>query len=478
MIQTPRTGLAMALLGVVEADFSAEPPASNNPLLTEKHSRLKAEFTRLRQSLTDKDISGFVVFQQASGTRSEEGKLPRGSDGIERLLAQEKARVANIVKRDQARVAQFKEQMKENVRQMVRGEMQRKQLDKDRKAQALKFTDKMNILKASRAKLAQEHELNGLKKREAKAQLMRQMEEKAQLVKTELLESIKSKLAAVARKRDAYRESKKLEALEYCKRLDGVHAHVRAMDLRATREAEGLVQHQQTREEEIKQRRQLLIAAWVRRAREHGERFAKRIEAKAALYAKDFEKREFVAANTEKEFLSVRARIAENRRLLRESQKLRMQKMRELTMKTVERGHETHAAKQAKRSSEYDAKHVAVARIGKKETLLKSQVDDFRNRRHRLKEVVGGNRVRLTRKRKFDLDRRIAKIRNINAKVEKLKDLDAIRKERQKLLRLNFVEKAKISRFIRKVQSTTNEARFAAVAKKLGIVGERDIITR
>jgi hypothetical protein len=120
------------------------------------------------------------------------------------------------------------------------------------------------------------------------------------------------------------------------------------------------------------------------------------------------------------------------------------------------------------RRDEFESKNKSDRSQVKREKLAE-RMNKLSMRRNSMGKLVRYNVQRQERIAQLEAKRRISIIRETNARVEQLKNVENVRREKQKLLRRNWIEKDNIMRVISKLKRVNNDANFSSLIKEVGL---------
>ena len=323
----------------------------------------------------------------------------------------------------------FKAQMKARVRSMVADELRRKDIDQARKDFETAFNNKMISLTVARRKSQSEREEKRMKKIADKQAIIKGLENACLENGAKLFEKMQQKTKTVEQKRKDNQHAHILASQKYNTQLEAAHARVAQKNEAQIQSATDLVSAIDKK----------LEKAGELRRKHHipSQRLRKIISCKRKIEQTDLT----AASERRKEHLE------KKRAILRTH--LQKVKLRTNTIKAKPALETTHTDKRS--------------------NIVKPMT------RKRRKYNVDANLKKILDDRKTRIDVRIQCILARNKKVDRLLDRSSIKLEKQKLVRMNFIERAKISKFMAKLG---NSSKFYRLVKKMGIANERDGTTR
>ena len=457
-MSSPRTKLAMGLLGLEDSDLR-EPEVPDSEMMKTKRENLRADLADMKAQVTDKRLVEFLI-------HSGEGAAGQSAPMLH-LLEEERAKNAGIVQRDRDRVEAFRQAMRQDIVTLVKEEMRKKELDQARLDQSEKFDEKIQILTESRNRVRVSREEKRAKRMAAKASILAAAEAANARLREEMEEGIRAKLATVDARKAEIRKQKQAEAEAYREKLDSVKARIGEMDAEGEAEAYRMLESMMRKMEIVEEKREAKIRNWVQKSIERREAFHKRIQAKSDLLDAEEDSRGAEADDERKKVKLKAKRRAENRQDIRDLLKERMEKEDAKIASTVERAKGMLASKIRTKTEEYEAKFGAVDRKEVKARLLEEAVGAHSGKRGQLAALVRYNVQRNRRRTAFELGIKIGVIRTTNDRINALRDVEKVRAEKQKLLRRNWIEKSNLVRQLDKMRRSNND--FARIVKELGI---------
>ena len=303
----------------------------------------------------------------------------------------------------------FKAQMKARVRAMIVAEIARKEIEKTRRETDEKLLDRMKQLNAIRLKIKNDRETNRLKKQADKQSILNAIANKCLDDGQKLREKMILKSKNVEEGREKILQHQHFAALAYTAQLNTVHSRVASANLAKIRSAAALVALRDTKEKKAAKRRESRVhprlAGSIRRVPEHCVKKSDLYERLCAAKRRrdDRKKKE------KKQLFSPHAFV-----------------VKEYVAKSVNRP----------------------IKARKKDTFLK---------------LFNRNSAELRQERDTERKRRVNEILERNMKINKLLDRSELNNEKQKLIRMNFIERAKITKYMSRIR---NETKFQNLMRK------------
>ena len=450
-----RARLALKLLGITEEDIAPDSmPNHGADLLCKKRQLLSAQFEQVCEALSDKRIAEFLSYS----------KDHESSESVLDLLEAERARNAAIVDRDRARVQAAKRAMEKSITELVASEIARKDLDNRRETQIEAFKQKLAALTDRRHKEAAQRSKSLKEKQKMRESLMNEQEERDDKQREEIQGNMALRLENVAKRKQAIKQEKQHQADLFNEKLETVISALVHAD--QDRAAAALRMHANLldRAENARNLRVRLVTDWRSRGKEHARNLHKRKEARIELEDKGEISRHSQEAERDKRAIARHEKISANRQKHRRSRAAAMKSKDKARTAAVDRSKGDRAEHVKQIASAFQEKHAL-----KDRSRRNTRWDDFKQRRADWRSLAEYNLTRVKRIDEFTRTDKIAKMKRINDKIEKLKNVDHVRAEKQKLLRANWLEKLRLECIFSKLRRERNESRFSELVRDLSV---------
>ena len=456
-LSSPRTLLAMSLLGLSDDPQSfihQSEPRLTSHFIEKKREILKTQLEALRNTITEKDLQKYSTVM--GNVFTENLHAPE-------FIGIEKTRTLGIVQRDRQRVRAFKEQMKSEIKAAVELEILKKKESQDKELREKSFADKLDALQQSRdaGRLKRQQERD--RKYQAKQVSLKAAEREAEELRQNLSSRISQNLERVDAKKKSIKEKLRIKAIEYNHKLLEVKTRLECIERAESEQADEFYWRVQNRLKKSALVRANLLESWRARGITRGQILERRINAESEILSRKQKRRPSVESlEIIKEQENRNSRIAENKKKIRNEIGERMKRARERTERIISNARRMRQEFADERRDEFESKSKSDRSQVKREKLAE-RMNKLSMRRNSMGKLVRYNVQRQERIAQLEAKRRISIIRETNARVEQLKNVENVRREKQKLLRRNWIEKDNIMRVISKLKRVNNDANFSSL---------------
>lgn len=460
---SPRTALAMSLLGLSDDPqnlIHLSDPSLTSHYVIKKREILKTQLETLRNTLTDKDLQKYS---------SVMGNFFTENLHAAEFIDIEKTRTLSIVQRDRQRVRDFKEQMKNEIKAAVEREILNKKESQDKELREKSFADKLDALQKSRDAGRLKRQQERTSKYQAKQAALKAAESEAEEFRKNLASKISQNLERVDAKNKSIKAKFKIKALEYNHKLREVKTRLECIKKAESEQADELYWRVQSRFKKSALVKANLLESWRSRGKTRGRILESRIHAESETANRKRGRRASIESlEMIKEQENRNSRIAENKKKIKDELGERMKRSSERTERIISNARRMRNELTDKRRIEFNSKNKS-----DRSRLIREKLAERTNkssmRRNSIGKLVRYNIQRQERIAQLEAKRRISIIRETNARVELLKDVEKVREAKQKLLRRNWIEKDNIMRVISKLKRVNNDANFSSLLKEVGL---------
>jgi hypothetical protein len=381
----------------------------------------------------------------------------------------EKTRTLSIVQRDRQRVRDFKEQMKNEIKAIVEREILNKKESQDKELREKSFADKLDALQKSRDAGRLKRQQERTRKYQAKQIALKAAESEAEEFRKNLASKISQNFERVDAKNKSIKAKFKIKALEYNHKLREVKTRLECIKKAESEQADELYWRVQSRFKKSALVKANLLESWRSRGKTRGRILESRIHAESETANRKQERRASIESlEMIKEQENRNSHIAENKKKIKDELEQRMKRSSERTERIISNARRMRNELTDERRIEFNSKNKS-----DRSRLIREKLAERTNkssmRRNSIGKLVRYNIQRQERIAQLEAKRRISIIRETNARVEQLKDVEKVRQAKQKLLRRNWIEKDNIMRVISKLKRVNNDANFSSLIKEVGL---------